>query len=177
MAGSRRANGKDYDGEDDGVGIAMLFESFAEQIADGEISMFGTPEDDGDPCAISVGSFVKGLPEIVVAGWPVQAGYDGLPGAFDLVDALSAAQRVREVAFRDGEMVSISPDRTVRLVALSNAAGTDEEHEQAAMAISLASAFFDASVPFLQAFIPDGEGRFPGDEGCDPRYARQPILK
>lgn len=120
---------------------------------------------DGPSFVYTVGLARRGLPELVVYGLPPKTARDVLLSAVRGIEdviatipprtRLSGVLRGHDVAL-EGATTSTFDSRVER--------GAHEIHE------ALRETGDDA-VEVRQLFVPDADGLFPWDEGCDPAYA------
>jgi hypothetical protein len=126
------------------------------------VGVFPVEGEEGDGLAFSytIGNHLKGLPELLVIGTA--------QGFF--LNTLSHLMIAAGHGFKDGETVRTSGGKEVKLIR-ANAFAREEYTIQAG------EHFGHDEYEVMQVLIPDKEGRFPGDEGCEKPYASVPVLR
>ena len=122
--------------------------------------MFGTKEDDGPPFAYTIGNALKNLPELLVIGTS-DAGF---------LNDLSQMMIEAGMPFADGHLVRIGGARLPVKLIRADPVAQDEYTIQAGEF----RGHDDYAV--MQVLIPDREGRYPGDAGCQEPWSRFPVL-
>ena len=112
------------------------------------------------PFSYSVGNTLKGLPELLVLGlidnWTI--------------NVLSELMIDRGGPFTDSEIVSLGGPRPVKLYHAA-----DEVKDL--YTIQAGQYFGARPYSVMQVIVPDREGRFAGDPGCDRPYCEVPIFR
>lgn len=122
--------------------------------------------DNGDlvakpPFTYTIGNQERGLPELLILG-----GADKTIG--DVLMYLNTLMYERKRAFDDGELVSLEGQYPVKIINASPKAR--EIHTLQATVYYKTDQY-----AVQQVIIPDLEGRFPGDLGCEEPFASMPI--
>jgi hypothetical protein len=113
------------------------------------------------PFSYTIGNHQWGMPELLVIG-----SQDWLGKALNI---LGKIQRTRGWGFFDGELVSLGSTYPVRLI---NAGSRGKER----FAIQVGVFYDTDDFQVMQVILPDPQGRYPGDLGCEPPYCHQPII-
>jgi hypothetical protein len=124
------------------------------------VAVFVAEEDDGPPFSYTIGNHLKGLPELLVIGTA--------QGVF--LNTLSHLMIAAGHGFEDGETVRMLGSKEVKLIRASAAAR--EEYT-----IQAGEHFGHQNYSVMQVLMPDKQGRFPGEDGCDEPYASVPVLR
>ncbi len=119
---------------------------------------------DGDPpFSYTIGNTAKGLPELLLIGMhPAQAR--------EILNMFGSMMRNRGEGFANMELVSLGDGALPLLMVETDERGSDEYARQAR------AYFGDQDVSVVQVVIPDRQGRFPGQPGCDEPYASVPVI-
>jgi hypothetical protein len=144
---------------------AQLRRQITENITqDGQsVQVVGVSEAPGSqPFMYTIGNYHLGLPELLLV--------DNDQTAFaNILNRLGKMQRERGRAFADEELVSVGGKFPVRIVD----AGIIGRRKYA----TFVGIFYNTQhYDVRQVIIPDLQGRWPDQPGCDLPYARQPIL-
>jgi hypothetical protein len=144
---------------------AQLRRRITENISkDGQaVQVVGASETaESQPFMYTIGNYHLGFPELLV----IDTDKDIIAG---VLNRLGKMQRERGRAFADEELVSIGGKFPVRIVD----AGTVGRAKYA----TFVGIFYNTqNYDVRQVVIPDLQGRWPDQPGCDLPYARQPIL-
>ena len=124
------------------------------------VGVLATEEDDGPPFTYTIGNHLKGLPELLVIG--TSQGF--------FLNTLSHLMIAAGHGFEDGETVRMLGSKEVKLIHASAAAR--EEYT-----IQAGEHFGHQNYSVMQVLMPDKQGRFPGEDGCDEPYASVPVLR
>jgi hypothetical protein len=125
------------------------------------IAVFPTEEDPGVPFAYTIGNHLKGLPELLVIG-TAHAGF---------LNDLSRLMIASNAPFEDSQTLTMIGGRVpVKLIRASAAA-------RAEYTIQAGEHFGHQNYSVMQVLMPDKQGRFPGEDGCDEPYASVPVLR
>lgn len=117
---------------------------------------------DSKPFMYTIGNYHLGLPELLIVDTDKRI-------FVDVLNRLGKLQRDRKRAFADEELVSMGGRFPLRIVD----AGVVGRTEYA----SFVGIFYDSqNYEVRQVIIPDTQGRWPDQPGCDLPFARQPIL-
>ena len=117
--------------------------------------------DEGFPFSYTIGNYIKGLPELLIIG----------SGSAPYLNDLSRLMIAAGKPFEDGEMIHLLM-LTLPLKMIRASAIAQEEYT-----IQAGQYFGHENYAVMQAVLPDKEGRFPGEEGCQPPYSLFPILR
>ena len=127
------------------------------------VGVFPTEDDPGVPFAYTIGNHLKGLPELLVIGVAVAgAGF---------LNVLSHRMIAAGHGFKDGETIRILGGKMPVKLIRAGAAAREEYTVQAG------AHFGHDEYEVMQVLIPDKQGRFPGEDGCDEPYASVPVLR
>jgi hypothetical protein len=162
---SERMRGADVPDE----AIEKLWAQLRRQITDNitkdgqSVQVIGPSEAPGSqPFMYTIGNFHHGLPELLI----VDTDKDMFAS---VLNRLGRMQRERRRAFADEELVSIGGKFPLRIVD----AGIVGRTKYA----TFVGIFYNTqNYEVRQVVLPDTQGRWPDQPGCDPPYARQPIL-
>jgi hypothetical protein len=114
------------------------------------------------PFIYTIGNHGAGLPELLLIG-----GSGDVHGR--ILNVLGKIQRERGSGFQHAELV----DFTARLPARIADAGQRGRDEYAVQA----SVYYKTDkFEVRQVLLPDPNGRYPGDPGCQPPFSKQPVL-
>lgn len=144
---------------------AQLRRQITENITkDGQsVQIIGPSEGpDSQPFMYTIGNFHHGLPELLL----IDVDKREFAG---ILNRLGKMQRDRKRAFADEELVGIGGKFPVRMVD----AGVVGRTKYA----KFVGIFYNTqNYEVRQVIIPDLQGRWPDQPGCDLPYARQPVL-
>ena len=125
------------------------------------LGVFGTKDDDGPSFAYTVGNHIKDLPELLIVGT-----HDG-----SCLNDLSQMMIENGRPFLDGEIVRIGGARLpVKVIRAGRAAHSD-------YTIQAGEYHGHDDYAVMQVLIPDKEGRYAGDAGCQEPYSGFPVLR
>jgi hypothetical protein len=111
----------------------------------------------------TIGNTERGLPELLMIG-NFSHGYLAF-----ILDFLGEEMRKQGQPFDNGELVSIGGKHPVKIVN----AGTEAREEYA---IQVGEYYHHDDYVIQQVLVPDGEGRFPNETGCEAPYSEVPVL-
>lgn len=111
----------------------------------------------------TIGNTAKGLPELLIFGLHPEE-------ARGVLNMFGRMMRTRAEAFGNMERVSLGEGALPVLMVETDERGTDEYARQARVY------FGDQDVSVVQVVIPDRQGRFPGQPGCEEPYASIPVI-
>jgi hypothetical protein len=148
-----------------------LYDGITEHIEQNGRSIIGVFAVEGDeepPFAYTVGNACHpiqrgstAMPELLAIGTP--------HGGF--LNELSQMMIDADAAFEDGQVVLIPGARLpVKIVRANNVARTE-------YALQAGQYFGHNNYPIMQVLIPDRDGKFPGDVGCQPPFSDIPVLR
>ena len=155
--GHESHEGEDCDGDE---AIQRLHEQIAAHIVDFGQSLVAVDEGD-ERFLYTVGNHAAGLPELLLVGVNPSS-------FFRVLNHLGQMQRDLGRGFEDGELVEMGGRFPVK-ASHCGRVGAERYAIQAEVHCG-------EEVSVVQILIPDTQGRFPGEEGCDEPYASQPVL-
>jgi hypothetical protein len=123
-----------------------------------------TPGDPVDflPFAYTIGNHKAGLPELLLIR-------ESGEFVVRILNILGELQRERGSGFRHGELVDFTARLPCRVVDAGSTGRTE-------YAVQAGVYYRTESFEVRQILLPDREGRYPGDPGCEPPYSEQPVL-
>jgi hypothetical protein len=114
------------------------------------------------PFVYTIGNHEAGLPELLLIG-----AADGVYGR--ILNIVGDIQRERGTPFQFGELVDFTAALPARIIDAGQR-GRDEYAVQAGVY------YRRDDIAIQQVLLPDQNGKYPGEAGCQPPYCDQPLL-